>query len=168
MTEFFFYHLEGQRLEAVLPPLLEKSLERGWRVIVQGASVDLPRRRFPAPRNVAGGRHRAPPAGAAHGRGRKPQRGPCPLPDRRGAGAGRPRSLRTHRAAVRRRGRGGGEFRARRVAGRPRPRLPGRLLAARRGRTLGQEGMNGNGPKADRPLTVSVVLRTREPCPMPR
>ena len=38
MTEILFYHLRGQSLEAVLPPLLEKSLERGWRVIVQAAS----------------------------------------------------------------------------------------------------------------------------------
>ena len=40
MTEILFYHLQGQRLEAVLTPLLEKSLERGWRVIVQGASEE--------------------------------------------------------------------------------------------------------------------------------
>ncbi len=40
MTEFFFYHLEKQRLETVLPPLLEKSLERGWRAIVQGSSEE--------------------------------------------------------------------------------------------------------------------------------
>ena len=40
MTEILFYHLLGQRLEAVLPALLEKSLERGWRVIVQGASEE--------------------------------------------------------------------------------------------------------------------------------
>ena len=35
MTEMLFYHLQRQPLERVLPPLLEKSLERGWRVIVQ-------------------------------------------------------------------------------------------------------------------------------------
>jgi DNA polymerase-3 subunit chi len=40
VTEILFYHLLGQRLEAVLPALLEKSLERGWRVIVQGASEE--------------------------------------------------------------------------------------------------------------------------------
>jgi DNA polymerase-3 subunit chi len=40
MTELLFYHLQGQRLESVLPGLLEKSLERGWRVIVQGASEE--------------------------------------------------------------------------------------------------------------------------------
>ena len=40
MTELLFYHLQGQRLERVLPMLLEKSLERGWRAIVQGASEE--------------------------------------------------------------------------------------------------------------------------------
>lgn len=40
MTEILFYHLQGQRLEGVLPTLLEKSLERGWRVVVQGASEE--------------------------------------------------------------------------------------------------------------------------------
>jgi len=40
VTEILFYHLQGQKLEGVLPVLLEKSLERGWRVIVQGASEE--------------------------------------------------------------------------------------------------------------------------------
>jgi DNA polymerase-3 subunit chi len=40
MTEILFYHLQGQRLEGVLPALLEKSLQRGWRVVVQGASEE--------------------------------------------------------------------------------------------------------------------------------
>jgi DNA polymerase-3 subunit chi len=40
MTEILFYHLQGQRLEGVLPALLEKSLARGWRVVVQGASEE--------------------------------------------------------------------------------------------------------------------------------
>ncbi len=40
MTELLFYHLQGQRLEGVLPTLLEKSLERGWRVVVQGTSEE--------------------------------------------------------------------------------------------------------------------------------
>jgi DNA polymerase-3 subunit chi len=35
MTEVLFYHLQEMTLENVLPPLLEKSLERGWRVAVQ-------------------------------------------------------------------------------------------------------------------------------------
>ena len=37
MTEILFYHLRGQKLEGVLPALLEKSLERGWKVVVQGS-----------------------------------------------------------------------------------------------------------------------------------
>jgi DNA polymerase III subunit chi len=40
MTEILFYHLQGQKLEGVLTPLLEKSLERGWKAIVQGASEE--------------------------------------------------------------------------------------------------------------------------------
>jgi DNA polymerase-3 subunit chi len=38
MTEMLFYHLQRQPLEKVLPTLLEKSLERGWRVVVQASS----------------------------------------------------------------------------------------------------------------------------------
>ena len=41
MTEMLFYHLQGQKLEGVLTPLLEKSLERGWTVIVQPRSSDF-------------------------------------------------------------------------------------------------------------------------------
>jgi len=40
MTEILFYHLKGQRLEQVLPPLLQKSIERGWRVVVQASSEE--------------------------------------------------------------------------------------------------------------------------------
>ena len=40
MTEMLFYHLQHQPLEKVLPTLLEKSLERGWRVAVQAASEE--------------------------------------------------------------------------------------------------------------------------------
>lgn len=40
MTEVLFYHLQDTPLESVLPPLLEKSLERGWRVVVQTASEE--------------------------------------------------------------------------------------------------------------------------------
>lgn len=36
MAEIWFYHLQKRRLENVLPPLLEKTLERGWRACVQG------------------------------------------------------------------------------------------------------------------------------------
>jgi DNA polymerase-3 subunit chi len=38
MTPVFFYHLERQPLDAVLPKLLSMSLERGWRVVVQAGS----------------------------------------------------------------------------------------------------------------------------------
>jgi DNA polymerase-3 subunit chi len=38
MTELLFYHLKGQTPEQVLPALLQKSLERGWRVVVQASS----------------------------------------------------------------------------------------------------------------------------------
>lgn len=38
MTEVLFYHLQGQSIDRVLPTLLEKSLERGWRIVVQAAS----------------------------------------------------------------------------------------------------------------------------------
>lgn len=38
MTPVFFYHLERQPLESVLPKLLAASLERGWRVVVQAGS----------------------------------------------------------------------------------------------------------------------------------
>jgi DNA polymerase III subunit chi len=40
MTEVLFYHLQNMALENVLPPLLEKSLERGWRVVVQATSEE--------------------------------------------------------------------------------------------------------------------------------
>ena len=35
MTEVLFYHLSDSRLEDVLPGLLEKTVERGWRAVVQ-------------------------------------------------------------------------------------------------------------------------------------
>jgi DNA polymerase-3 subunit chi len=40
MTEILFYHLQNMPLENVLPSLLEKSLERGWRVVVQSTSEE--------------------------------------------------------------------------------------------------------------------------------
>jgi DNA polymerase-3 subunit chi len=39
-TEVYFYHLESRTLEEVLPTLLERSLERGWRAAVQAASEE--------------------------------------------------------------------------------------------------------------------------------
>ncbi|WP_117194164.1 DNA polymerase III subunit chi [Rhizobium terrae] len=35
MTEILFYHLTESKLEEALPALLEKSVERGWKVVVQ-------------------------------------------------------------------------------------------------------------------------------------
>jgi len=40
MAEIFFYQLKGQTPEQVLPALLQKSLERGWRVVVQASSEE--------------------------------------------------------------------------------------------------------------------------------
>ena len=40
MTEVLFYHLQRQPLEAVLPTLLLKSLERGFRVVVEVGDDD--------------------------------------------------------------------------------------------------------------------------------
>ncbi len=40
MTEVFFYHLEARPLEQVVPQLLEKSLERGWRAVVEVGSTE--------------------------------------------------------------------------------------------------------------------------------
>jgi DNA polymerase III subunit chi len=40
MTEIWFYHLQRQPLERVLPNLIEKSLEKGWRVAVQARSEE--------------------------------------------------------------------------------------------------------------------------------
>ena len=39
-TEVFFYHLESRTLEQVLPALLERSLDRGWRAAVQASSPE--------------------------------------------------------------------------------------------------------------------------------
>lgn len=40
MTEVLFYHLTESKLEDALPALLEKSVERGWRVVVQTTQND--------------------------------------------------------------------------------------------------------------------------------
>lgn len=67
MTEVLFYHLQHQPLDAVLPGLLEKCLERQWRAVVQGRD----RERIDAlndslwsyrddaflPHGIAGGKH---------------------------------------------------------------------------------------------------------------
>ena len=38
MTEIWFYHLQRHPLEKGLPQILEKSLEKGWRAVVQAKS----------------------------------------------------------------------------------------------------------------------------------
>jgi DNA polymerase III subunit chi len=40
VTEILFYHMQRQPLESVLPNLLEKSLERRWRVAIQATSEE--------------------------------------------------------------------------------------------------------------------------------
>jgi DNA polymerase III subunit chi len=40
VTEIVFYHLRGQTPEQVLPALLYKSLDRGWRAVVQGTTEE--------------------------------------------------------------------------------------------------------------------------------
>jgi DNA polymerase III subunit chi len=40
MAEVLFYHLERQPLDNVLPQLLERSMKRGWRVVVQAESEE--------------------------------------------------------------------------------------------------------------------------------
>lgn len=40
MTEVLFYHLQSQPLEAALPTLVERSLARGWRAVIQMSSPE--------------------------------------------------------------------------------------------------------------------------------
>jgi DNA polymerase-3 subunit chi len=40
MTEVLFYHLEHQPLERVLPALVERTLARGWRAVIQAGSEE--------------------------------------------------------------------------------------------------------------------------------
>jgi DNA polymerase-3 subunit chi len=40
MTETLFYHLERRALEDILPGLVEKSLERGWRAVIKTDSSE--------------------------------------------------------------------------------------------------------------------------------
>ena len=99
MTELRFYHLQDQPIERVLPQLLEISLARGWRVVVQAASEE----RVEAldahlwtyrddsflPHGTARNAGRARTAGPDHRQRRQSQRRQCALPDRRRAGSGR-------------------------------------------------------------------------------
>ena len=48
-AEVLFYHLERQPLERVLPNLLARTLERGWKAVVQAGSqerLDAPGQTF--------------------------------------------------------------------------------------------------------------------------
>jgi DNA polymerase III subunit chi len=40
MTETLFYHLERRSLDEVLPGLIEKTLERGWRAVIRAESSE--------------------------------------------------------------------------------------------------------------------------------
>lgn len=40
MTDVLFYHLEKQPLERVLPALVERSLSRGWRSVIQAGVTE--------------------------------------------------------------------------------------------------------------------------------
>lgn len=40
MSEVLFYHLERRTLDDVLPGLVEKTLERGWRALIRAESAD--------------------------------------------------------------------------------------------------------------------------------
>jgi DNA polymerase-3 subunit chi len=40
MAEILFYHLQSRPLELVLPTLLERSLSRGWKAVVQLSSTE--------------------------------------------------------------------------------------------------------------------------------
>ncbi|MEO8685240.1 MAG: DNA polymerase III subunit chi [Devosia sp.] len=40
MAEVLFYHLEQRPLEAVIPLLLEKTVERGWRAVIEVGSTE--------------------------------------------------------------------------------------------------------------------------------
>ena len=92
MTEVLFYHLQTSSLESVLPPLLEKSLERGWRVVVQSTarkSAPMRSMRICGPiaticfcRTLPGAWRCAGSADRADGGGRQPEQRQCPVSDR--------------------------------------------------------------------------------------
>ncbi len=106
MTEVLFYHLDRQPLERVLPELLERCLERGWRTVVQLGSderceaIDAHlwsyREEGFLPHGTAKDGRADRPAGMADHPRRQPQRRHRPLPRRRGRAA-RCRRLRPHR-----------------------------------------------------------------------
>ena len=151
MPEVLFYHLQQQPLEAVLPTLLQKTLERG---LARGRAGDdrgapvRPRRHSgPSPTRAScpmapTGSPRGGPAHPDDALGGQSQRRRDPLP-RRGRGTARGHATSYQRLvdAVRRQRRPGARHRprpmARRQGGRPR----GDLLAAGRARPVGAEGV---------------------------
>ena len=40
MSEVLFYHLEQQTLEQALPLLLDATMKRGWKAVVQAGSAE--------------------------------------------------------------------------------------------------------------------------------
>jgi DNA polymerase III subunit chi len=40
VAEILFYHLQRQPLDVVLPKLIERSLERGWKAVVQAVTAE--------------------------------------------------------------------------------------------------------------------------------
>lgn len=40
MSEVWFYHLQGRPMEQTLPVLVERSRERGWRVMIRAGSAE--------------------------------------------------------------------------------------------------------------------------------
>ena len=48
MSEVLFYHLEQQTLEQALPLLLDATMKRGWKAVVQAGSQERARSCEPA------------------------------------------------------------------------------------------------------------------------
>ena len=166
MTEVLFYHLEHQPLERVLPSLVEKTLERGWRAVVQAGSEErvealdmllwtyreesfLPhgtrRDGNPAAQPVYLTTGEDNPNGAERALPRRRRRDRAISPPTRASST-------CSRAATRRRRQG-----ARAVDGGEAGRLRGHLLAAVARRPLGKEGVS------QRCITPCVLFPTLRP-----
>ena len=93
MTEIRFYHLQRTTLEAALPPMLEKTLERGQRAVVLAGSDERVEQLTDhlwtydeggfLPHGSARDGNAAVPADLADDRGREPERGASAVPERR-------------------------------------------------------------------------------------
>ena len=158
MTEILFYHLQGQKLEGVLPPLLEKSLERGWRVVVQGASeerieaLDAHLWTYRDDGFLPHGTWREPDAAVQPVlltvNDGNPNARQCPLPDRRRAGAGRCRGLRSAScwcSTARTRTRSPPRAR---IGPTPRPRASRRPTGSRTSRAAGSRRPRSSGARS--------------------